>query len=307
MAVRQKNLFGWLIVTGAAAAAVSWLSSSSSSTSAPQRASTESRTASREAASGFAALPARETLGASRADPFLPPASPSPLPSAAAPAEPPKPVLPAMPYRAAGRIAVGGQMKTLLAKGTALLEVQEGDSLEGGYRVEAIRPEYVTLLYVPLGVREDLPMASALAESPPAATPADSSPALLRWAGPAQVQTGDLFDVALKLTSKRSVRHLPMQLSYDAKALEAISVQAGNFFSTGGNLEYRISPNGSILVAAYDTVATAAAADFIILTFRPIRAGATAEVSISSVTLRDADGRAMALDRPEAFRATVVQ
>jgi hypothetical protein len=125
----------------------------------------------------------------------------------------------------------------------------------------------------------------------------------MRWEGPAGVQEGETFDVVLKLTSEQPVRSLPLQLSFDAKVLEPIGVRAGSFFA--GNLDYRMSPNGSILVGPSDALAVAADAEFIVLTFRPIRAGATAELSVTSVTLRDADGRAIALDRPPAFRVSI--
>jgi len=54
--------------------------------------------------------------------------------------------------------------------------------------------------------------------------------------------------VALKLTSDQPVRASPLQLSFDAKLLEAVAVRPGGFFSDG-SFTYRVNPGGSIFVA----------------------------------------------------------
>jgi hypothetical protein len=81
-----------------------------------------------------------------------------------------------MPYRVAGKVVREGAAQIVLAKGDRLFTVREGDTLEDGYRVEAIASDRVTLLYVPLDAREsirvttvlpkDLPLAGATAGSP---------------------------------------------------------------------------------------------------------------------------------------------
>jgi len=63
-----------------------------------------------------------------------------------------------MPYRVAGKVFLEGLPQIVLAKGDSIVTVREGDTLEDGYRVEAIHREHLTLLYLPLGVRQDVPV-----------------------------------------------------------------------------------------------------------------------------------------------------
>jgi hypothetical protein len=73
-----------------------------------------------------------------------------------------------MPYRVAGQVLQQGALQIVLARGDAVLTVQEGDTLEGGYEVETIRRDRVTLRYLPLDTREDLLVTSSLTlDSPP--------------------------------------------------------------------------------------------------------------------------------------------
>jgi hypothetical protein len=163
--VRKKLIFGALIVAGGAAiAAVVFLPQGAAPTAAGPQPGATSRAQQPGTADAerFAALPGRETVGRPAGQPFgsprppPPPRAATPAPVAAAPAAPP------MPYRIAGQMVQGGAAQVVLAKGDRVLTVREGDTLEDGYRVEAIGPQGVTLLYVPMDIRETLPFASAL-------------------------------------------------------------------------------------------------------------------------------------------------
>jgi hypothetical protein len=136
-----------------------------------------------------------------------------------------------------------------------------------------------------------------------AAPVADGRPAQLRWEGPAQVQAGNEFEVALKITSDKAVRGSPMQLSYDAKALEPVAVRAGEFFADG-SFTYRVNP-GSIFVGAFGKGEVPDNAEFLVVTFKPIRAGSTA-VSLSSLQLQGARG-ALVHEPLAAFRTSISQ
>jgi hypothetical protein len=57
----------------------------------------------------------------------------------------------------------------VLAKGDSIVSVREGQTLDDGYRVEAIGRDEVTLLYLPLGVKQTLPMISSLVIDKPRA------------------------------------------------------------------------------------------------------------------------------------------
>lgn len=273
----------------------------------------------------FAALPSREAIGAPQGRPFgsqdWAPAASS---ARAAKAAPVAPTPPPMPYRVAGQVVQGGAAYVILSSSDRVLTVAAGDKLDGGYVVESISSEGVTLLYEPLGMRQQLPFVSALgvdapiaktalaplqpaaqvaAQAAPSRAGGEPQPARLRWDGPKSVRTGDTFDVALRVTSERPVRASPLQLSYDAKLLEPVNVKPGDFFSQG-SFNYRINPAGSIFVGALSPGAAAADAEFLVVTFRPIRAG-TAELRLSSFALHGIAGGAIAHDRPADFRAAI--
>ncbi|HEU4644695.1 MAG TPA: cohesin domain-containing protein [Burkholderiales bacterium] len=318
--MNRNRLLGWLVIAGAAAAAVSF--APTSNPPEPEAAKVPSRQSDEPSApSRLAALPERETIGKRRGEAFAarswtPPPSRAP---AAAPVAAPVPLPPPMPYRVAGQVVRDDGAHVVLAKGDAVLAVREGDTLEGGYRVESIAEDRVTLRYLPLGVRHELAVAStlgldtrpartALAAPEPGTAPVALAgrPAQLRWEGPKEVRAGATFDVALKVTSAHPVRASPLQLGFDAKLLEPVDVRAGGFFADG-MFSYRVNRAGSIFVGASGKGAVATDAEIVVVTFRPIRPGATAELTVSSLLLQGTAGRAIVHDRPAAFRTTIVQ
>jgi len=315
--VNRNRLLGLLVIAGAAAAAVNLAPPSSSPE--PEAARVPSRESGEASAPGpLAALPERETMGKRRGEAFAarswtPPPSRAPT---AAPVAAPVPVPPPVPYRVAGQVVRGDGAHVVLAKGDAVLAVREGDTLDGGYRVESIAEDRVTLHYLPLDVRHNLAVVSTLGldarpartalTAPEAGAAPAGRPAQLRWEGPKEVRAGDTFNVALKVTSTQPVRASPLQLGFDAKLLEPVDVRAGGFFADG-MFSYRVNRAGSIFVGASGKGAVATDAEILVVTFRPIRSGATAELTVSSLLLQGAAGRAIAHDRPAAFRTTIVQ
>ena len=265
----------------------------------------------------FVALPSRPPMGEARGELFGPPA---PLPVAvaarsSAPQPRPKPAAPALPYRIAGQVVEEDGMRVVLAKGDRIFEVRQGETLDGGYRLEAIAPRSLTFLYVPLGITQELAVAGGGLDLPtprrePLSAPphwarvdTPRGPARLRFAGPRDVRPGTPFDVVLKVDSEQPVRALPVQLSYDAKRLRPIAVRAGNLFA-GGEFMYRISRDGSIFVGASGPSRAAVDSDLLVVTFDPIAAG-PAELKVSSLLVQGASGRAIAHEAPQVFRAAV--
>jgi hypothetical protein len=212
-----------------------------------------------------------------------------------------------MPYRVAGAVTQDGTTQIVLARGDSVLTVREGDTLDGTYRVDAVTASHVSLTYLPLGIREDLPITSALAEaSAPRAVAAGAAHAQLAWDGPKQVSAGSTFRVALKLTSTEAIRAAPLELSYDAQLVRPIAVRAGDFFS-GGMFSYRVNPGGSIFIGASGKGAVPSDAEFLVVNFEPIRASGVAEVTVSSLSLEDTTGRAIAYREPGSFRTAIVR
>ena len=271
---------------------------------------------------GSFTVPSREGLRRPRGELFAsnaPPVRAAPQKKQAvqeAAPPPPPPAPPAMPYRVAGQVVHEGPPRIVLARDDRVFFVAEGDMLDGGYRVESIRADGVTLVYTPLDARQHLPAASALAVERAPSRPVASGPAVpklaldqgrpaqLRWEGPARVQAGSEFEVALKITSDRPVRSSPLQLSYDAKVLEPVAVRAGEFYAEG-SFTYRVNP-GSIFVGASGRGEVPADAEFVVVTFKPIRPGATAELSLSSLVLQGASG-ALVHEPLGAFRTSIVR
>lgn len=314
--MRKKRILGWLVVIGGVVIAANVLIGSPPEPVATAK--REPRGESRPAAEHFVALPSRESIGKPRGEPFGPRSWASAARvGPAAPVAAEKPAPPPMPYRIAGQVMHDGSRQVVLAAEDRVITVREGDRLDDLYRVESIRPDGVTLVYIPLDAREQLHVTGTLrleTQAQPAvaaapeqgsAPPGESRPAQLRWEGPQRVQAGNNFNVALKLTSDQPVRALPLQLSFDAQLLEPVAVRPGGFFADG-RFSYRVNPGGSIFVGASGAGAVAADAEFLVVTFRPIRSG-DAELKLSSVVLQGAAGRAIAHEPPGAFRTAIVQ
>ncbi len=153
----------------------------------------------------------------------------------------------------------------------------------------------------------------AAAESAPATSPGTpaqqlNQPAQLRWEGPPSTRTGTSFSVTLRLTSGEHIRSAPMQLRFDPALLEAISVRPGKYFGAdaAGNFGYRVNSDGSIFVGASKRdSAPAADAELLVLTFKPIRPAASAEISLASLNLQGAAGRAIAYSSVSPFKTTI--
>jgi hypothetical protein len=67
-----------------------------------------------------------------------------------------------MPYRYAGKLEQGGRQSVLLAKGDMVFPINEGETLDGAYRVESIGETQITLTYLPLAREERIPVNSSL-------------------------------------------------------------------------------------------------------------------------------------------------
>ena len=263
-------------------------------------------------------VPERRALGKVRGELFGAPPAPA-QPVASAPSAPAVAVAPPVPYRFAGRVRKGAEEEFLLSKGDLIFPVKEGETLDGTYRVVAVKAEGIELTYLPLGTSERIIVSSVLDVERPAAVAAPSSvpspapsrdpvadgkPAQLRWEGPARVQAGTSFSVALRVSSQEPLRATPMQLRYPHGVLEPLEVRPGKFIGKGA-FSYRVS-EGSIFVGALaPSTAPGADAELLVVTFRPLKQGATAELSMTALSLQGLAGRAIAHEQPAAFRAAI--
>ena len=268
------------------------------------------------------ALPERSQLGKLRTQLFASRSWQPPAPKiSSAPHVPPAPTAPPMPYRYAGKLVQGGQQSVLLAKGDMLFPVNEGETLDGAYRVESIGETQVTLTYLPLAHEERVPVdsslpvaasatrldAAAAAGGGQAASATATRPAQLLWEGPQQVELGTRFEVVLRVTSDQPLQASPMQLRFDPACLEFVAVKPGKFLdSMDRNFSYRANPDGSIFVgASIQHPASASGAELLVLTFRTVKTAAAAELSIASLNLQGARGQAVAFSQPAALKIAI--
>jgi cohesin domain-containing protein len=243
-----------------------------------------------------------------------------------------------MPYRYAGKLLQGGRQSVLLAKGDTVFPVNEGETLDGAYRVESVGETEVTLMYLPLALEErilvdsSLPVAASATrldlaaaaggEQAASATAAparergspgggklasQSMPAQLLWEGPQQVKLGTRFEVVLRVTSDQPLQASPMRLRFDPAYLEFVAVKPGKFLdSMDRNFTYRASPDGSIFVgASIQDPASATGAELLVLTFGAVKTAAAAELSIASLNLQGAGGQAVAFSQPAAYKIAI--
>jgi Cohesin domain len=258
-------------------------------------------------------FPDRRALERSRGELFNAP-PPPPRPKAATEPPPPPPeVAPPVPYRFAGKVLRGSQEEVLVSKGEFVFPVKVGDTLDGVYKVESIGNDRIEVVYLPLGSKDRITVSSALdaaparvASAPATAAPViDGRPAQLRWEGPERVQAGANFTVALRVNTKETLRAAPMQLRFEPDVLEPVNVRPGKFFGEG-SFSYRVNPAGSIFVGATSQPAAPGTdAELVIVTFKPIKRGATAELSMSALSLQGVAGRTIAYEHVSTFRAAI--
>ena len=261
-------------------------------------------------------VPEKRSLGRARGELFgAPPPPPQPVVAAAPAPAPVVAVAPPLPYRFAGRVRKGAEDEFLVSKGDLLIPVRAGDVLDGTYRVVAVKADGIEFVYMPLGTSERVAVSSVLDVDPPRpaiAAPArppvavsDAKPAQLRWEGPKEVRAGAAFDVALRVSTAQPLRAAPLQLRYAPGVLEAVAVKPGAFVGQG-SFAFRVSPDGAIFVGASSAApAPGADAELVVVTFRPLKAGTTAEVSMSALSLQGAAGRAIAHEQPASFRTAI--
>jgi hypothetical protein len=297
-------------------------------------------------AEGFV-LPERPALGKSQSLLFEsqtwqpPPPPPAPPSARVKPAPPPPPTAPPVPYTYAGRMVHDGRQSMLLAKGDEVVAVQPGETLDSIYRVESITDTQITLVYLPLGQKQTIPVFTALAEQPPARAPlaagatgplpapfagSPSAPipsakvitpaappgpaagqATLAWTGPQQVKLGTRFEVTLRVSSTQPLQAWPMQLRIDPDHFEIVTVKPGKL--PGGanpNFTYRLNPGGNLFIgASVQQPAAGPNSELLELTLMPLKAASAAEVTVSSLNLQGPAGRPIPHDRVAAFRTAI--
>ena len=251
---------------------------------------------------------------------------------------PPAPVAPPLPYSFAGRLVHDGKLSLLLAKGDEVIPIREGDTLDGIYKVESITQTQITLVYLPLGQKQTIPVITSLAATSPPSAPAGAtttfappggggasalipsakviappapsaapSQATLAWAGPQQVKMGTRFELTLRVSSKEPLQAWPMQLRVDPNHFEVVTVRPGKLpGAPDPNFTYRLNPDGNIFIgASVQKPAAGPDSELLALTLMPVKPANAAEVTVASLNLQGLAGRPIPHDRVAAFRTTI--
>lgn len=87
---------------------------------------------------------------------YVPPPAPPPVTARVEPMLPPPPTAPQLPFSFLGQYQEDDRLVILLMKGERMLLVRAGEVIDGTYRVEGIEGRLLTLLYLPLGIRQTL-------------------------------------------------------------------------------------------------------------------------------------------------------
>lgn len=146
---------------------------------APNQTQSQTAPGAAPAASGAVVAAARlepraqaDAFGARSFEPAPPPppkaapvvaAPPPPPPPPAAPAPPAAPPLPTLPYKFVGMLETlpGKKPQVFLSVGDKLLVAAPGESLEGGFRLDAIKPTELVFIHVQQGVTVRMPLSGA--------------------------------------------------------------------------------------------------------------------------------------------------
>jgi len=83
---------------------------------------------------------------------YVPPPPPPPAP-------PPKPTAPPMPFQYMGKLEkAGSEFVVYLAKGNLSFAVTVGEKFDNDYRLEAVENGALVIMYLPLSLKQTLPM-----------------------------------------------------------------------------------------------------------------------------------------------------
>lgn len=90
--------------------------------------------------------------------PRKPIAPPVPQAVDSQPPPPPAPSAPPLPFTYLGKLIDGEKLEVFIAQGNEHYSVEKGKTIDNQYRVEKVTASAVTFIYLPLGIRQSLPI-----------------------------------------------------------------------------------------------------------------------------------------------------
>lgn len=71
---------------------------------------------------------------------------------------PPPPSAPPLPFTYLGKLVDGDKTEVFIARGDEHYSAEQGRTIDGQYRIEKVTANAVTFVYLPLGIRQRLPV-----------------------------------------------------------------------------------------------------------------------------------------------------
>lgn len=133
----------------------------------------------------------------------------------------------------------------------------------------------------------------------------------LAWQGPAKVKPGEDIRIALKIKTDGAVRSLPIQFSYDPKALQITDISEGAFFNqNGGATSFSKNvdaTNGKafVSIARSDTVGASGEGTALLISARPLTQADNIEIKVLQASAIAQSGSQPSLVLPPSWSASV--
>ncbi len=162
-----------------------------------------------------------------------------------------------------------------------------------------------TALTAQAPARTARPPVAAQTTAPLPAKPPAESPLAMSWEGARQAKVGDQFKLVLNVQTNTRVSSVPLEIGYDASALEVIEVAEGDYLKQG-NVQTTFSrdidaANGKISVeaSAAGEGGLAGRGSLVVITFRAIADKPQSQITVNSAAPVNRDGEALAVTLPQ--------
>ena len=148
------------------------------------------------------------------------------------------------------------------------------------------------------------------APNSPEAVP-DAATLTFDWQGPATVKQGDTFTISVHIRTDGAIYSLPLQVAYDKKALEVVSIQQGGFFKREASQSLftdQIDPaNGRLIISTgtSGTEGSAGEGSVATVTLRAVAANARATIALMAASPLLSNGQPLKATLPESYAVKI--
>ena len=137
------------------------------------------------------------------------------------------PQLPPLPFTYLGKWTEGDQVAVILSREGRNYIAHTNEILDGGYRVDSIEPNRMTMTFLPLATQQTLSFDQASSAGPAAAAAVkiDNPDAVLHVVVPAQATVAEEFTILLSVDPLQPalIERCTVELAYDANVLNVVA------------------------------------------------------------------------------------